>query len=489
MEENVALDSGKQKKFVKSIRGIKKLIKKNEKIAESEPKKKEDVSKTEKPFSMRLKNGKIKKKRKERGLVYLSHIPHGFYEHQMTQYFKQFGVVTNARVIRSKRTGNSKGFAFVEFKEPSVAQIVAETMNNYLMGKRLIKAVNIEPSKQRRKAFRKHWNTVHNPASIKRLKLKKAFNAEKDDAQELQKAKKMLSKLNKTKKKLSELGINYDFFTPVDVPEALLSKVIKKEKDEEDVKDENEKKAKKGAIFETEQKKAEKVELKANNKNQKKKKEEQKVVKKVDEKGNNNTKIQKTNEVNNTTKKELKKEVANKENKKGQNKSVKVNQKEQNKKEQNLVKAGVKSVEEFISLEGDDSEGSYEFDSDEFEKMIGEDDDFSSSDGSADEESDEDEEEDNDVQIPDSDKEEVTSHGKGKKQGKNKLLPKVTQPAQMKKQTQKEQNHKAQVKKQELKSINTVKRIAPQKPAAAAKKPKFEKQNQKPMKKQFKKKK
>lgn len=57
----------------------------------------------------------------------------------MTQYFKQFGVVTNARVIRSKRTGASKGFAFVEFKEPAVGQIVAETMNNYLMGKRLIK--------------------------------------------------------------------------------------------------------------------------------------------------------------------------------------------------------------------------------------------------------------------------------------------------------------------------------------------------------------
>lgn len=61
------------------------------------------------------------------------------FQHQMTQYFKQFGVVTNARVIRSKRTGNSKGFAFVEFKEPAVGQIVAETMNNYLMGKRLIK--------------------------------------------------------------------------------------------------------------------------------------------------------------------------------------------------------------------------------------------------------------------------------------------------------------------------------------------------------------
>lgn len=59
----------------------------------------------------------------------------------MTEYFKQFGVVTNARVIRSKRTGSSKGYAFVEFKEPTVAEIVAETMNNYLMGKRLIKGV------------------------------------------------------------------------------------------------------------------------------------------------------------------------------------------------------------------------------------------------------------------------------------------------------------------------------------------------------------
>lgn len=60
----------------------------------------------------------------------------------MTQYFKQFGAVSNVRVIRSKRTGNSKGFAFVEFKQPAVAEIVAETMNNYLMGKRLLKGMD-----------------------------------------------------------------------------------------------------------------------------------------------------------------------------------------------------------------------------------------------------------------------------------------------------------------------------------------------------------
>lgn len=37
------------------------------------------------------------------------------------------------------QTGGSKGFAFIEFESGEVAKIVAETMNNYLMGERLIK--------------------------------------------------------------------------------------------------------------------------------------------------------------------------------------------------------------------------------------------------------------------------------------------------------------------------------------------------------------
>ncbi|CAG0892270.1 unnamed protein product [Cyprideis torosa] len=37
------------------------------------------------------------------------------------------------------KTGNSKGYAFIEFREPEVAAIVAETMNNYLMFNKLLK--------------------------------------------------------------------------------------------------------------------------------------------------------------------------------------------------------------------------------------------------------------------------------------------------------------------------------------------------------------
>ncbi|KAG8906794.1 hypothetical protein FRB99_006061 [Tulasnella sp. 403] len=69
----------------------------------------------------------------ERGVVYVGRIPHGFYEDEMRKYFSQFGTVTRLRLSRSKRTGRSKGYAFVEFEHNAVAKIVSETMDNYLM--------------------------------------------------------------------------------------------------------------------------------------------------------------------------------------------------------------------------------------------------------------------------------------------------------------------------------------------------------------------
>lgn len=51
----------------------------------------------------------------------------------MRGFFSQFGEVTRLKLSRNKKTGASKHYAFVEFKFPAVAKIVAETMNNYLM--------------------------------------------------------------------------------------------------------------------------------------------------------------------------------------------------------------------------------------------------------------------------------------------------------------------------------------------------------------------
>ncbi|KAE9971036.1 hypothetical protein EG328_005915 [Venturia inaequalis] len=67
------------------------------------------------------------------GTLYVGRVPHGFYEHQMKAYFTQFGDVNRLRVSRNKKTGASRHFAFVEFSSREVADIVATTMNNYLM--------------------------------------------------------------------------------------------------------------------------------------------------------------------------------------------------------------------------------------------------------------------------------------------------------------------------------------------------------------------
>lgn len=87
----------------------------------------------------------------DRGVIYLGRIPHGFYEDQMRQYFSQFGAVTRLRLSRNKKvsqsmtvapcpltvtrsqTGGSKHYAFIEFDSSSVAEIVADTMDNYLL--------------------------------------------------------------------------------------------------------------------------------------------------------------------------------------------------------------------------------------------------------------------------------------------------------------------------------------------------------------------
>ena len=51
----------------------------------------------------------------------------------MKAYFKQFGDINRLRLSRNKRTGAVKHYAFVEFASAEVADIVARTMNNYLM--------------------------------------------------------------------------------------------------------------------------------------------------------------------------------------------------------------------------------------------------------------------------------------------------------------------------------------------------------------------
>ncbi|KAN0108200.1 hypothetical protein V8E51_007942 [Hyaloscypha variabilis] len=81
------------------------------------------------------------------GAVYVGRIPHGFFENEMRAYFGQFGNILKLRLSRNRRTGASRHFAFILFEHSGVADIVAKTMDNYLMFGHILK-VKFVPEEQ-----------------------------------------------------------------------------------------------------------------------------------------------------------------------------------------------------------------------------------------------------------------------------------------------------------------------------------------------------
>jgi len=86
-------------------------------------------------------------------VVYIGHVPHGFYEREMRSYFAQFGIVSRLRLSRSRRTGASRGFAFVEFDEPGTAATAADAMDGYMMHGRRLRAALVPPARLHASTF------------------------------------------------------------------------------------------------------------------------------------------------------------------------------------------------------------------------------------------------------------------------------------------------------------------------------------------------
>ncbi|KAG4077992.1 hypothetical protein HA402_002043 [Bradysia odoriphaga] len=145
-----------------------------------------------------------------RGVVLLQNIPHGFYEDEMRKYFGQFGLVTRVRLARSERTGRSKGFAYIEFRVPEVAEIAAETMHNYIMFKHRLTATYIPPEKQTHNFFRKDVTFTTNAngertfSSAKIASIEEAvanFNRELTDEEHAKRVKRDQNALQKQQQK------------------------------------------------------------------------------------------------------------------------------------------------------------------------------------------------------------------------------------------------------------------------------------------------
>ena len=143
------------------------------------------------------------------GVVYLGHIPHGFYEAQMRGFFSQFGDVSKLRLSRNKKTGRSRHYAFIEFADRHVAAVVAETMDGYLLCNKQLVCKVVDPEKLHERVWvgaNKKFQKV--PwRSIARNQLNQRRSAEKQRARQ----ERLVQKENKKRAKLQKLGIDYEF--------------------------------------------------------------------------------------------------------------------------------------------------------------------------------------------------------------------------------------------------------------------------------------
>lgn len=140
-------------------------------------------------------------------VIYLGHIPRGFFEGEMKKFFAQFGELKRVKLFRSAKTGNSKGYAFIEFASSEVASVVAEAMNGYFLQERQLISHVVPISKL-------HDGMFMYPK--KKTKDKTAATHDKEDDDVVSNTqvdvKKIVAQQKKKMSKLKEMGIIFDVF-------------------------------------------------------------------------------------------------------------------------------------------------------------------------------------------------------------------------------------------------------------------------------------
>lgn len=143
-------------------------------------------------------------------VIYLGHIPVGFEDRELNVFLNQFGAVSRCRVSRSTKTGRSRGYAFVEFVDPEVATIVAETMSGYLLlEKRLVCHVLPKEKVDHELMFAKPKRVPTKKDKIKKARAEENKVRSADAIKAI--TKRLIKREDVKRKKLEALGIEYDF--------------------------------------------------------------------------------------------------------------------------------------------------------------------------------------------------------------------------------------------------------------------------------------
>ncbi|KAG1371438.1 MKI67 FHA domain-interacting nucleolar phosphoprotein [Cocos nucifera] len=141
-------------------------------------------------------------------VLYIGHIPHGFYEEQMQGFFQQFGKIKRLRISRNRKTGKSKHYGFLEFENPEVAKVVADEMNNYLLFEHNLQLSLIPPERVHPKLW-KGVNRRFKPVDWKAI-ARKRHNKERTVEEHQRMVKGILKRDEKRRKRIKAAGIDYE---------------------------------------------------------------------------------------------------------------------------------------------------------------------------------------------------------------------------------------------------------------------------------------
>ncbi len=137
----------------------------------------------------------------------MRHLPISLEEHQLHEYFSQYGEVVEVKLHRSKHTHISKGEAFLQFRSPSLASQVTDFLNGYLLDGHILLSYVLTPElanpftyPQKPHKF-KSWKRLH-------LQQKHRPTAEEQTSHLIHS---LLRNEEKKKSKLAGLSLNYDY--------------------------------------------------------------------------------------------------------------------------------------------------------------------------------------------------------------------------------------------------------------------------------------
>ncbi|ORZ09283.1 hypothetical protein BCR42DRAFT_123436 [Absidia repens] len=127
----------------------------------------------------------------------------------MRQYFEQFGDIAHLRISRNKR-GRSRHYGFIEFVAQDVAEIVVETMHNYMLDGRLLQCKLIPLERRNPQTFDNE--SKPKPRATAPIERQRKIRNQNQSMQVyLTRAEGLVKSENKKRQQLKELKIDYEF--------------------------------------------------------------------------------------------------------------------------------------------------------------------------------------------------------------------------------------------------------------------------------------